>query len=67
MPLPESFFRIGAELTKLLGAYKYTEARALILNSPAMGPALADYFLTRIDDHAKYLGPFAPRKKAGAK
>jgi hypothetical protein len=67
MPVPECFFRISAQLTELLGAYKYAEARALILNGPAMDPALADYFLSRIEYHETYLGPFAPRKKAGAK
>jgi hypothetical protein len=66
MPVPSSFLIVSARLTELLGNYKYAEARAIILSAPTMEPTLAVYFLARIEDHEKYLGPFAPRKKTVA-
>ena len=66
MPVPASFLIVSARLTELLGNYKYADARALILNMPTLESALVDYFLAMVEDHEKYLGPFAPRKKTAA-
>jgi hypothetical protein len=66
MPVPANFLILSARVSELLGSYKYAEARAFILNQPTMEPTLVDYFLSRVEYHEKYLGPFAPRKKSPA-
>lgn len=66
MPVPASFMILSARVSELLGAYHYVEARALIHTMLPKGSELTNYFLARIADHEKYLGPFAPRKKTPA-
>lgn len=66
MPVPPSFYIVSARVSELLGYYKYEETRALIHTMLPKESELIDYFLARVADHEKYLGPFAPRKKSPA-
>ena len=66
MPVAPEFLSLSARLTELLGAHKYGKARELIANTSNLTPEVREYFIGRIADHEKYLGPFAPRKKPKA-
>lgn len=62
MPLDADFLVISALLSQLLSVSKYDKAHAL-LETMEMTPDLRTYFIARINDHRRYLGPSASGKK----